>query len=114
MLWNLDRKSDATQMIEDWLARQPRLASALALDAWLYRQNGDLPKAKSRLQMAFAADPNNLLTLTEMGQIYEAESRPDRALYVYERALAVKPDQLELAQRVLFLKAKGVGPPRPD
>ena len=42
-------------------------------------------------QWRCAIDSNNLLTLTEMGQIYEAESRPDRALYLYKRAWPSNP-----------------------
>jgi Tfp pilus assembly protein PilF len=114
LLWKQDRKADASKMIEDWLATQPKLASAFALHGWLYRQVGDLPKAQARLQQALAIDGNNLLALTELAQVYEAESRPDRALYLYERALEITPDQPEIAHRVISLKSLGAGRPHMD
>ena len=114
LLWKLNRKADATKMIEDWLIQQPKLASAFALHGWLFFQLGDLLKAQSRLQDALARDGNNQLALITMAQVYEAENRSDRAVFLYERALEVNPDQPEIAHRVSSLKSQGIGRPRPD
>jgi Tfp pilus assembly protein PilF len=114
LLWKLDRKADAAKMVEEWLVQQPRSASAFALHGWLFLQLNDLPKAQSRLQDALARDGNNRLALIALAQVYEAENRSDRAIFLYQRSLEVNPDQPEIVQRVSFLKSQGIGRPRPD
>lgn len=108
------RRDEAARMIEDWLAREPKLAGPYAEDGWLWHQAGDLPRAQARLQQALAIDPRDVRALTELGLVYEAMQRPDRAVVLYERALEREPNQTELAKRVQFLLAKGAGPPRPE
>lgn len=114
LLWRGDRKPEACKMIEDWLAKQPDSPAALALHGWMFRQEGDLPKAKSRLQQALAIDGKNQLALIELAQVYEAENRLDRAVFLYERAMADNPNQPEIAHRLATLKVQGVSRPRPD
>ena len=108
------RRDEAVRLVEDWLKTQPRLAAAYAEDAWLWHQAGDLPQAQSRLQQALDLDPHDPRALTEMGLVYEALGYPDRALVAYERCLDVRPNQPELVRRVNELRARGVGPPRPN
>src|SRR5260370_20198274 len=50
LLVRVGRKGDAAHLIEDWLAREPRLAAAYAEDGWVWHQAGDLPRAQARLQ----------------------------------------------------------------
>src|SRR5262245_61741086 len=109
-----NRRPDAARMIEDWLAREPKLAAAYAEDGWFWRQAGDLPRAQARLQQALEFDPHDARALTELAQVYETMQRPDRALALYERALERDPNQPELTKRVNGLLAKGAGRPRPD
>src|SRR5262245_21511476 len=52
-----NRRSETSRMVEDWLSRQPGLAGPYALDGWMWRQAGDLPRAQSRLQQALALEP---------------------------------------------------------
>jgi hypothetical protein len=40
--------------------------------------------------------------------------RPERALVLYERVLAIDPRQAEADKRMQVLLAKGAGRPRPD
>jgi Tfp pilus assembly protein PilF len=108
------RKADASSMIEGWLTREPGLAGPYALDGWYWRQAGDTTKAQARLQQALEIDPQNVLALTEMGQIYESMQRPDRALALYERARAKAPREAELTNRVNALLTKGAGRPQPE
>jgi Flp pilus assembly protein TadD len=114
MLWRQHRRDDAARMIEEWLAREPKLAAAYAEHGWLWRQLGNLPCAKSRLQQALELDPHDLRALVELGQIYEEENRQDRAVYLYERALEIQPAQPELLMRLTSLHQQGVGRPKPD
>jgi Tfp pilus assembly protein PilF len=114
LLWNNGRQAEAARRVDDWLQREPKRAAAFAEQAYLYRRAGDLPRAQSRLQQALALDHNDLRALTEMALVYEALNRPDRALVLYERALAVNPRQPDVVQRVSLLKSQGAGRPHPD
>jgi Flp pilus assembly protein TadD len=113
LLLRQGRRAEGVGLIEGWLAAKPRLAAAYAEDGWLLHQAGDLPAAQARLQQALQLDPHDPRALTELGLIYEAMQRPDRALALYERALEADPHEADLAERVRFLKAKGAGPPHP-
>ena len=114
LLVRTGRRPDATQVVREWLAREPKLADAYAEDGWLYHQGGDLPLAQARLQQALALDPRNVRALTELALVYEAMQRPDRALTLYERALERDPKQPDITNRVNFLLAKGARPPHPE
>ncbi len=108
------RRAEAVRMVEAWLAREPRLAAAYAEDGWLWHQAGDWPRAQARLQQALELDPHDILALTQLAQVYEAMQRPERALVLYERVLAIDPRQAEADNRMHVLLAKGAGRPRPD
>jgi len=100
--------------VQAWRASEPKLAAAYVEDGWLYHQAGDLPKAQGRLQQALDIEPHNVRAVTEMGLVYEAMKRPDRALTLYERALESDPKQPEITDRVNYLLTKGAGRPRPE
>jgi tetratricopeptide (TPR) repeat protein len=108
------RRDEAVRMTEEWLARDPRRATPYAIDGWLWHQYGDLPRAQARLQQALERDPNDPLALTELARVYEEMSRPDRALALYEHALAVRPDQPDVRARLTALQKQGAGRPKPD
>ena len=114
LLANTSRREDASKLVEGWLASNPKSSAAFAEDGWLYLQNGDLPKAQARLQQALAIDPNEPLALVELGEVYEQLNRPDRALYLYDRALIARPDQPALREKVQRLKSQGIAAPKPD
>lgn len=109
-----NRRPEAVRMVEGWLAKQPGSAGPYVVDGWLWRQAGDLPRAQSRLQQALAIDPNNVLALTELAQVYETMNRPDRSYVLLEHALEVQPNQPQVRARLTALKNKGAGRPRPD
>lgn len=108
------KKAEAAQIIAEWLTREPKRAAAYATDGWYWHQAGDLPRAQARLQQALELDPHDTLALTELGRVYEEMKRPDRAIALYERALAQDPKQADLTNRINFLLAKGAGKPKPD
>jgi Flp pilus assembly protein TadD len=101
-------------MVEDWLIHQPRLAAAYALDGWLWHQSGDLPRAQARLQQALELDPHDVTALTELALVYEDLHRPERAVVLYERVLALDARQPQVENRLHVLLAKGAGRPQPD
>jgi len=109
------RMAEARQMVQDWLAREPKLSAAYAEDGWLYQRQGDPISAIKRYQQAIYYDPHNTLALIEMGRIYEEElNLPSRALKLYQTALEYDPYQIELVKRVHQLRTRGVGPPHPE
>jgi tetratricopeptide (TPR) repeat protein len=114
LLVSQGRRDEARQIVEEWLRRAPNRAGPYAEDGWLREQEGDLLNARGRLQQALAKDPHDNRALTELGRVYEALHRPDRAVVLYERALEYHPHQPELAQRVSLLRAQGAGRPHPD
>ncbi len=113
LMYQTKRKAEANRMIEEWLGSEPELAAPYTLDGWRYRQEGNLPNAISRLHEAYAKDPKNVRTLTELGIVYEQMDHPERALVLYERALKQNPGQPELVDRINFLRSKHTGPPLP-
>lgn len=108
------RWAEATDSVHAWLQREPKLATPIAEDAWLWRQYGDLPKAQARVQEALAVDPHDNRALLEEAQIFEVKQRPDRAVYLYELALQYHPDQPDVVQRVQTLREQGATRPKPD
>jgi tetratricopeptide (TPR) repeat protein len=114
LLLQMGRRAEAERSAQDWLKAEPKNANAFALDGWFLHQAGDLPQAQARLQQALELDPRNQRALIELGLLYEAMQRPDRALVLYERIAADDPGQQEVAKRLKELKANGVAKPQPD
>jgi Flp pilus assembly protein TadD len=113
LLVRTGRRKQATYMIEDWLAREPKKAEPYAEDGWLWHQAGDLPQAQARLQQALNLDPHNVRALTEMGLVYEELGMPERARVLYERTLDQDSAQPEVKDRLNALLVKGAGRPKP-
>ncbi|MFO0968055.1 MAG: tetratricopeptide repeat protein [Gemmataceae bacterium] len=114
LLYRLGRSAEANRMIDDWLAKEPTLADAHAIQGWRLRQQRAYPEALERLQHALSIDPGNRLALTQLGVLYEETNMPERALVLYERVLSRHPDESDLTARVRELKTHGVKTPQPD
>ena len=114
LLFRTGRGSDADNMIEDWLTREPKRADAYVEDAWRLRQAGELTQAEARLQQALDLEPHNVRALTEMALLFEVLEMPERAAVLYERVLAEDPRQQAVVDRLNALRAKKVGKPLPD
>jgi tetratricopeptide (TPR) repeat protein len=113
LLYRTGRKQEALHLIEDWLARQPNLAGPYAEDGWRLRQENALPLAQGRLHQALEKDPHHVRALTELGILYEQMNMPERALVLYERALAQNPQQPDIVERVNSLRLKNIRRPLP-
>ena len=109
-----NRWGEATTLVHDWVQREPKLATPIAEDAWLWRVYGDLPKARARIEEALALDPHDNRALLEKAQIYELMQRPDRAMLLYEQALQYKPNQPDVTARLTSLRREGAEHPKPD
>jgi tetratricopeptide (TPR) repeat protein len=114
LLVRSNRRDEATHMVQDWVAREPKMAAAYAEYGWLWREFGDLPGAQVRLEKALELDPHDSRALIELGLIYEAMQRPERAVVLYERVLERDPNQPDVIHRLTALQMQGVGPPRPE
>jgi Flp pilus assembly protein TadD len=108
------RTDEAVKMVEDWMAREPKLAAAYAADGWLWHHEGNLPRAQSRLQQALVLDPHDRSALAELAVVYEKMQRPDRAVVLYERMLQEDPHQPDVVDRLNRLQAQKVGRPKFD
>jgi Flp pilus assembly protein TadD len=108
------REPEAAQTVHDWLARAPKNSSALAEDGWLWRRQGDLPRAQSRLQEALALNPRDWRALSELAAVYEEQQRPDRALVLYEQSLEENPNQPDVAKHLNDMRLQGVQRPKPE
>jgi Flp pilus assembly protein TadD len=86
----------------------------LAEDGWLWRRQGDLPRAQSRLQEALALNPRDWRALSELAAVYEEQQRPDRALVLYEQSLEENPNQPDMAKHLNDMRLKGVSRPKPE
>jgi Tfp pilus assembly protein PilF len=114
LLVRVGRRQAAVQMVQEWMAREPKRAAAYAEDGWLWFQAGDLPRAQTRLHQALELDPRDRRALIELARVYETLRRPDRAADLYERLLATDPKQAEVVSRLNLLRAQGAGAPLPD
>ena len=112
--YRTNRVAEANQQIQDWLRLEPENADPYVADAWRLRQEKALPQANVRLQQALSLDKHNRRALTELAILYELQGTPDRAYVLYERILQREPHQIEIAERLEQLKAKGVQRPLPN
>jgi Flp pilus assembly protein TadD len=114
LLVQTGRPAEAARLAQDWLTRDPKSADAYALDGWYAHQAGDLPRAQARLQQALELEPHNERALVEMGLVYEAMQRPERARALYERVLEDNPEQQAVKKRNEFLLTNGTKRPQLD
>jgi Tfp pilus assembly protein PilF len=114
LMFRNGRANEADHMIEDWLTREPKRADAYVEDGWRLRQAGELEQAAGRLQQALDLEPHNIRALTELALLYEVLEHPERAVVLYERALAEDPGRPDLTERLNLLRSKKVGKPLPD
>jgi tetratricopeptide (TPR) repeat protein len=108
------RRPEAVRLVQDWMNREPKLATVYAEDGWLCHRIGDLPRAQARLQQALDIDPHDTRALLELGKVYEEMDRPERAIALYERVLQRDPKHVEAVSRINTLRAKGAGQPQPE
>jgi tetratricopeptide (TPR) repeat protein len=97
------RTDDAYACVERWMRQSPGHPDPLIEMAWLEKQVGQTENARELLQQAVGIQPRHPRALAELASLYES-SQPDRALGLYERALAHDPSESELARKVADLR----------
>ena len=108
------RTAEAKKNINDWFVQEPNSPEPYVADAWRLRQENALEEAHARLHQALSFDPNHRRALTELAIIYEKIGLPERSLALYEGILTREPNQVEIAERLEQMKAKGVRRPLPN
>lgn len=114
LLARTSRSDHVSKLIEEWSKQEGSQADTLTLQAWKLRQENRYPEAYETLQKSLAKEPHNPRTLTELAILYEKMNYPERSLVLYERVLATSPNNSEVRDRVVSLKAKGLGRPLLD
>ena len=112
--YRTNRTAEANVLIQDWLRLEPQYADAYVADAWRLRQEKAYPQAMGRVQQALSLDNCNRRAQTELAILYELQGMPDRSLDLYEQILRREPNQIEIAERLEQLKAKGIKHPLPN
>jgi Tfp pilus assembly protein PilF len=108
------RRDEAVVMVQEWLKANPNLSGPYVEDAYLWHDYGDLIRARERLLQACALDKQDYRARVALGMLFEELHYPDRAITLYERALAIQPYQPDVEQRLALLRSQGVAAPRPN
>jgi hypothetical protein len=104
MMVNQGRTAEAQDLLAGWVATQPYIAAPNIEMAWLQKESGDFPGAEQSLQQALKVQPTNPVALAQLGQLYQAEGRPELAATYYQRSLAAHWDQPEVQSRLATLE----------
>jgi Tfp pilus assembly protein PilF len=112
--YRTNRVAEANQVIQDWLVHEPNSADSYVADAWRLRHEKAYPQAQARLQQALSIEPRNRRALTEMAILCEIQGMPERSFVLYEQILQREPHQIDIAEHLEQLKAKGVQRPPPQ
>lgn len=75
--------------------RVPHQNNALLRLAMLYEQKGELDKALSATQAFLASRPEEVSGYLMQGRLLKALGRKEESIVAYERAVALKPDDIE-------------------
>lgn len=108
-----NRLAEAAQAFRRALALQPDLASAQGNLGLLLVQQGDLEAAEPHLEALYRLRPQNADVSLILGDLRAMQGRLDEAATLYREALAIRPDDPELRDRLRGLAGGSEAPPRP-
>jgi len=112
LLVERNRKDEAFELLEGWVAHEPNLPDARIELARLSDEFGNRPEAKEHLLDALRVDPDNSRALTALGKIREDMGEHAQALRNYQLSLRGKY-QPQVASSVAALQTATMGLPRP-
>ena len=75
LLVRQQRRSEAGQLVDDWLRREPRSASAYAEYGWVCACDKDYPRALSACQHAYELDPHDVHALLLHHGLFDSPAR---------------------------------------
>ena len=85
------RMNEARARIDAFLAKHPKLPSALVLASKVYREMGQPAKAEALLHRALTADPSNPATYALLAELYISQKRLDDAKKQFAQFVKLKP-----------------------
>ncbi|HEV2175629.1 MAG TPA: tetratricopeptide repeat protein [Terriglobia bacterium] len=89
-----DDEAAALEKYQAGLAKYPRSAALHAGLGQLYRRQHEFDRARAELQEAARLDPSDAVVAFELGDIDERQGKPQQALDLLNRALALDPGLL--------------------
>ena len=105
LLDSMNRLSDALQDYSAAVSLSPKFAAALNNRANVYRRMSRFKDAKRDYQASLAAgNLQGQYPYYGLGQIAEAEGKPDQAKALYRKALAMEPDFVLASQKLAALE----------
>jgi len=106
MMVEQGRVAEAEQMLTTWAGAQPYSAEAQIEMAWLQQKNGNYQAAESSLMQALRINPRHDHAIAQLGQVYEAQGRPQEAMAMYERAVITDPTRYQVQSRLAGLEER--------
>jgi len=89
------REGDLAEAQIDWLAAHfPDSPDADLLHAVLAKAQGRMPEAVAAYERALSLEPDNVLALNNLANLYRDTGRHDQAEHLYARALVLDPDNV--------------------
>src|SRR5258708_34472640 len=96
--------SDAFALARHILHFYPKHIETYAVLAQVSLATNDLAGANDLLRRVLSADPENIIALSGMGLISEAQDKYDEALWYLERAYEIQPSNDELRSELLRIR----------
>jgi Flp pilus assembly protein TadD len=107
LAWMAAEKKANLQQAVTWakkaIALGPNVPEFQGTLAWVYRAQGDLPKAEQTLRTAAALKPQRAAVVYNLGRVYLEQGKKAQAATEIKRALAIDPkfDPTDAARRQL-------------
>jgi tetratricopeptide (TPR) repeat protein len=102
LLQSLERNAEALATVAEVLAREPESYQALLLEAQIYQNTGDLPRAYARIERALAAKPDDKRLRLQYARLL-AKNDPARAEEQFRILVEQNPGDAELRLALALL-----------
>jgi tetratricopeptide (TPR) repeat protein len=94
------RLTEALQMAQKALAREPDNGAYLDTMGWIYYRLGDYPKALEFILKASGIHTTNAVVIEHLGDVYDKLGEKDKAAEAWERAAKITPDNATLLEKL--------------
>lgn len=108
-----DRYDEAIAICRHILQRYPKHIESYLVLAEACLEKGKAEEATDLFKRVLSADPHNFLAHVGLGILYDQDGLLDEAIWHFERAFELRPEQLEVRQRLRYLYTVREGVERP-